>query len=805
MIKNYFKTAIRNLLKSKTFSAINIAGLAIGIASFLLIVNYLRFEYSFDDFNVKKDRIYRVPMTIRESGGKLQTFAFTYPALAPAIKKDFPEVEQAIRFRRQWGVVSHEDKKFIENGRIYYVDTSVFSAFTFNFENGSPATAFQDLNDAVITHSTAVKYFGKENPIGKILLYHNENYKVKAVIQDLPANSHIQFNLLLNYNKYIAMTDHAADSSWGWSDFYTYVLLKPHASASSLQSKMPAFAERYMGKFMKRDGFNIAFQIQPLKDIHLRSSYDYEMDGNGDLYYLKYLGIAALLILIIALVNYINLSTARSMERSKEVGLRKVVGATRAQLIRQFLTESFLINAMAIILGFIVFRISLPGFAELINRSVSNLQISDFSFWAIICIIFLLGSLLAGFYPAFVLSSFQPILSLKQGKASGKRGSNFLRQSLVVFQFTAAIMLIGGAIGFYKQLRYMSSKSLGVDINQTLVLQQTTNQDSSKTKSILAAIDQLRSIPGVKSVAASSDIPGNEVGSSTTFRRRASTNDKRMRIFGIDDHFIPQFALTMMAGRNFDRDKTPSADTNVTVNIILNETASRLLGFAKPADAIDQLLEGAGLHCKVVGVVNDYHQQSLQYNYDPIVFYPGQLNDMTDFSVRFETKNLEQLVAKAKSIWGNMFPQSPLQYFFADEYFNRQYSNDRLFSTILWLFTILAIVVASLGLFGLSLYTVSKRLKEISIRKVLGATAMQITAMITRDYLKLILFAGIVAIPAAYFILSNWLNDYAFHVEIGYWFLLLPMLLIGFIAILTVLYQSLKAAFTNPARNLRSE
>jgi putative ABC transport system permease protein len=568
---------------------------------------------------------------------------------------------------------------------------------------------------------------------------------------------------------------------------------------------MPAFAERYMGKFMKRDGFKVAFQIQPLKEIHLHSAYDYEMDGNGDLYYLKYLGIAALLILIIALVNYINLSTARSMERSKEVGLRKVVGATKAQLIRQFLTESFLINASAIILGFIIFRISLPGFAQLIDRSVSNLQIRDLSFWAITCLIFLLSSLLAGFYPAFVLSSFQPILTLKQGKSSGKQGSNFLRKSLVVFQFTAAIILIGGAIGFYRQLRYMSSKSLGVDIRQTLVLQQTINQDSSKTQSILAVIDQLRAIPGVQSVATSSDVPGNEVGSSTTFRKVSSTNDKRTRTFAIDDHFIPQFGLTVLAGRNFDKDKTPGTDTATPVSVILNETASRLLGFTRPEDAINQQLEGGGFHCKVVGVVNDYHQQSLQYNYDPIVFYPDQLINMTNFSVRFETKNLEQLVSKAKSIWSNMFPQSPLQYFFADEYFNRQYSNDHLFSTILWLFTILAIVVASLGLFGLSLYTVSKRIKEISIRKVLGASAIQITAMITRDYLKLILFAGFIATPAAYFLLSNWLNDYAFHIEIGYGLLLFPMLLISFIALLTVLYQSLNAAFTNPARNLRSE
>lgn len=542
-----------------------------------------------------------------------------------------------------------------------------------------------------------------------------------------------------------------------------------------------------------------------MKDIHLRSTYDYEMRGNGNLYYLKYLGIAALLILIIAMVNYINLSTARSLERSKEVGLRKVVGATKFQLIRQFLTESFLLNASGIVLGFLLFKISLAAFSQLINHQVSNLQTSDARFWIIIVLVFLLCSVLAGFYPSFVLSSFQPIQTLKQGRASGKRGSDFLRKSLVVFQFTAAILLIGGAIGFFRQLQFMSKRALGVDIKQTLVLNQSIGLDSSKAMNVAALMDQLRSLPGVVAVTGSTDVPGNEVGNSTTFRKQTETFDKRVRTLGIDEKFIPNYGLTMVAGRNIDKDLPAGSDTTKILSVILNETASHLLGFAKPADAINQFVDGGGYHCRVIGVVNDYHQQSLQYNYDPIVFYPEQGFNLSSFSLKLNTKNLDGILAKTKKIWSSLFPQSPFQYFFLDEYFNRQYENDKLFSTILWLFTILAIIIASLGLFGLSLYTVAKRTKEISIRKVLGATAAQITAMITKDYLKLIIYAGIVAIPAAYFLLSNWLNDYAFHIEIGYWFVLFPMLLISSIAIMTVLYQSLKAAFTNPAKNLRSE
>jgi len=807
MIKNYLVTAWRNLLKNKTFSAINVLGLAIGIAAFLLIINYLRFEYSFDDFNVKKDRIYRVPMVITETGGKPQTFAFTYPALAPAMKKDFPEVEEVVRFRRRWGVVQHGDQKIVENGLIYYVDRPVFKVFSFPFERGTPATAFTQLNDAVITHSTAEKYFGKEDPIGKALHYENEDFIVTAVLKDIPANSHLQFNILLNYEKYIQTTNGAANTSWGWSDFYTYVLLKPGTNANALQAKMPACADRYMGDRMKKDGFSAYFQIQPLKDIHTRSTYDYEMAGSGNLYYLKYLGIAALFILLIAIIYYINLSTAHSLERSKEVGVRKVVGATKSQLVRQFLAETFLMNLIGIVVGFFLFKLSLAPFSQLIGQNVSDLQTTSWQFWVMMSLVFVASTLLAGFYPAFVLSSFQPLQSLKSVAGFGgiKSSKNFFRKSLVVLQFAAAIILIGGAIGFYFQLRYMSTRSLGINIDQTLVLEQTLGLDSSKIKVVEAVINDLQKIPGVENVTASTDVPGNEVGSSSSFRLISSNDDKRCRTFGIDENFIPHFGLTVVAGRNFDKDKPAGADTSLPVSIIVNETAARILGFDKPADAISKIVTGAGFQCKIVGVMNDYHQQSLEYNFDPIVYYPEQHINMTNFSLKLHTGNLTQVLEQAKKTWNAAFPQSPLQFFFLDEYFNRQYKNDKLFSTILWWFTTLSIIVASLGLFGLSLYTVVKRMKEISIRKVLGASAMQIITLVTKDYIKLILIAGVVAVPIAYFLLQNWLKDYAFHIQIGLWFFLLPLALIVVIALVTVLYQSVKAAIANPVKSLRTE
>lgn len=807
MLKNYFKTAWRNMLKNKTFSAINVSGLAIGIAAFLLIVNYLRFEYSFDDFNAKKDRIFRVPMIISETDGKPQTFAFTYPALAPAMKKDFPEVEEAVRFRRRWGVVQRGDTKLVEEGTIYYVDPGVFDVFSFPFEKGNAATAFKQLNDAVITHSTAEKYFGKENPIGKTIHFNDEDYVVTAELKDVPANSHLQFNILLNYNKYIQSTNNNAATSWNWSDFYTYVLVKPGTDASALQAKMPAFAQRYKGDDMKKNGYTCSFQIEPLMDIHTRSSYDYEMMGSGDLSYLKYLGFAALFILLIAVVNYINLSTAHSLERSKEVGVRKVVGATKSQLVSQFLAETFMTNLLGILCGFLLFKLALPQFSTLINQSVTDLQTNSGLFWVIVFAVFIVSTLLAGFYPAFVLSSFAPIETLKStaGAVGTGKGGVLFRKSLVVFQFVAAIILIGGAIGFYSQLKFMSNRSLGININQTLVFQQTLSLDSSKTTAVEAAINELQKIPGVEHVTASTDVPGGEVGSSSAFRLLNSNEGKRCRTFGIDENFIPHFGLTVLAGRNFDKDKPAGNDTTQLLSVIINETAAKTFGFKNPADAVNATLTGAGFQCKVIGVMNDYHQQSLQFNFDPIVYYPEQHINMTNFSLKVRTSNLAAVTEKAKEVWSRIFPQSPLQFFFLDEFFNRQYNSDRLFSTILWWFTVLAIVAASLGLFGLSLYTVTKRSKEIGIRKVLGATVLQIITLITKDYVKLILIAGLVAVPVAYFLLRNWLADYAFHISPGLWFFLLPVALILVIALLTVLYQSLKAAAANPVKSLRTE
>ena len=808
MLRNFFLTAWRNLWKNKVFSAINIFGLSVGIAVFLLIANYLRFEYSYDDFQVNNNRLFRIPMKIAENGGKEQTFAFTYPAVAPALKKDVPEIEETVRFRKQWGVIKRGDVKLVENQGIFFVDRSVFKIFSFQFHRGNAAAALTGLNDVVLTQSTAKKYFGKEDPIGKTINYRNEEYIVKAILKDPPGNSHLRFNLLFNYVKYVQYAKSFgsdAEGSWGWSDYYTYVLLKPGTSPESVQAKLPAFAERYLGTDMKQKGYQLTFQLQPVTDIHLRSVYDYELSGNGNFTYLKYLAIAAFFILFIAWINYINLSTAKSFDRSKEVGLRKVIGATKFQLVRQFLAESTILTLLAVLLAVLIMKASLPFFSSLVEKQVDDLSATGWQFWVFAIGISFLGSLVAAFYPAFVLSSFRPIQALRlSGSGSSGHTRNFLRKFLVIVQFTAAIILIAGAIGYYSQLRFMSTRELGVDIDQTLVLNQNVSQDSSSLQSIQSFINDLESNSAIQTVTASTSVPGSEVGGSSSFNLKNSLAEKRCRVFGVDNKFIDAYGLSIVAGRAFTND-LPATDTSRLLNVILNETAVKVFGLATPQAALGQLLNGAGFHCKVIGVVKDYHQESLKQSFDPIVFYPDAEINFGNYSIKYTSNDPAAMVSFVKEKWNTRFPESPFQFFFLDQYFNEQYNNDQLFATVLSLFTVLAIIIASLGLFGLSLYTISKRNKEISIRKVLGATVMEITTLVTKDYMRLVLLAGIIAVPIAWWLLHNWLQDYAFHITIGWWFFLLPLAMISLIALLTVLYQSVRAAIANPVKSLRAE
>lgn len=806
MFRNYFKIALRNLLKQRVFSIVNILGLSFGMAASLIILNYLNFERSYDTFHDKADRIYRVPMQITENGGATQTFAFTYPPVATSMLQDFPEVEAAVRWRGQGGViqVGEDEQNYTEQGTLFFVDKSVFKVFSFPFAKGNAATALQGLNDIVITESTAKKYFGDAEPIGKTVHYRDEDYTVSAVLKDVPQNSHIQFTILFNFDNYIHLVETNGGrirDNWGWSDYYTYVLLKPGTDVAALQAKMPAFAERYKGADMKETNYTMQFDLEPLKDIHLKSSYDYEFPGNGNFKYLGFLAIAGALILIIAWINYINLSTARALDRSKEVGIRKVVGAFRHQLIRQFLAEALLVNVISVAIGIAIFQFSLPFFRELVGKDIPGFSLMNWQFWLALAAMFAIGSLLAGFYPAFVMSSFRPIQVLKGGTIleTGRSGKNLLRKVLVVGQFAAAIVLIAGVVGLYRQMQYMRQIDLGVNIDQTLVIQEVIFRDSTALLKVKSLLTELERQPGIVTASASTDIPGKEVGNSTTFWKKGTHNEKRARTLGVDTKFIDNYGLKIIAGREFGED----FGTEQT-NVILNETAVRILGFESPETAVGQQVTYSDGDLTIVGVLKDYHQESLRNDYDPIVFY-ANTGTWSFYSMKVNTGDMPKTLAAVEKTWKSYFPGSPYQSFFLDDFYNAQYKADQQFNTILWSFTILAIIVACLGLLGLSAFTLSKKSKEISVRKVLGASAGQIVSLVTKEYFALILIACAVALPLSYILMQRWLETYVFRIHIGWWFFVLPILGIVLIAAVTVSWQSLRAAAANPADALRSE
>ena len=695
---------------------------------------------------------------------------------------------------------------YLEPGLLFFVDRSVFDIFSFPFAKGNARTALKELNDVVLTETIAQKYFGGGEALGRTIRYQEEDYVVKAVLKDLPENSHIRFGILFNFDKYIQLVEAQGGrirDNWGWSDYYTYVLLKPGADVNTLRAKMPSFAERYKGEDMKATSYTMQFLLQPLNDIHLKSHYDYELQGNGNFKYLGFLAIAGFLILVIAWINYVNLATARALDRSKEIGIRKVVGAVRQQLIRQFLVEALLVNLVAIVLGLLIFQLSLPYFSELVGKKIPGLGLQNWSFWLALAGIFVAGSLLAGFYPAFVMSGFRPIQTLKSAALSetGKIGNNLLRKILVVGQFSAAIILVAVIMGLFQQMRYMQNLDLGVNIEQTLVVQETMPRDSLGLLKVKSYLQELERYPDILNTSASTDIPGKEVGNSTTFWRKNTRNEKRCRTLGVDEHFLDNYGLKIIAGRQFRENFASDAAQR---NIVLNETAARIIGFETPEAAIGQKVTYSDGDLTVVGVLKDYHQESLRNDYDPIVF-DASSNFWQYYSMKVNTSNMQETLAKVESTWKSYFPGNPFQYVFLDEFYDQQYQVDRQFNAILWCFTLLAIVVACLGLLGLSAFILAKRAKEISIRKVLGANIGQIVSLVTSEYFRLILIAGVVALPLAYVLMQQWLQSYVFRIQVGWWFFVLPILGVVLIAGLTVGWQSIRAAMANPVKSMRNE
>jgi putative ABC transport system permease protein len=813
MLSNYFYIAFRNITKRKGYALLNIAGLTIGMSCCLLIFHYVSYERSYDRFENNPGQVVRVRLDSYQKGVLAYKSATSYPAIGPAMKKDFPEVQQFCRLIDDNLLLSNDDqnKKFTEN-KGYYADPAAISMFNIRLLEGNAQTALLGPDKIILSASTARKYFGSENVLGKTLINRAgdkpEPFIVTGVYRDFPDNSHLILKYLVSYQTLARELTASGDSSnasetaWGWYDYYVYLRLNPGVDYKTLEAKMPAFTDRYINhqEWNKKNNHHDELHLIPLEDIHLYSNYNQEAEVNGNGRAVAFLFLIAIFIICIAWINYINLATARSVERAREVGVRKVLGALRQMLIRQFLVESLVLNLVSLILSLCLFFIFLYPFDHFTGRDQFTGVTLTAAYWLLFSGLFVIGTLVSGMYPAFVLSGFKPSVVLK-GSFKNSSGGLLLRKSLIVIQFVTSVVLIAGTMVVYRQLSFMRNQALGVNLQQTLILKgPQTLVDSLYQQTFQPFKSTVLQVPSISNIAASTSVPGDEIY-WTNGSRRLGSDQAGVTLYnlGIDYDFIPAYGIEMEAGRNFS-EKFGTDNKSV----ILNQKAALLLGFAKAADAVNQKIVRNNDTLTVAGVTADFHQLGLQKNIDPMILILRP-NASRFYSLKLAGGNTEKTISSLQQIWSRYFPKDPFEYFFLDESFGQQYKADMLFGTVFGIFAFVAILIACFGLLGLSAYNVLQRTKEIGIRKVMGASVNSILILLSRDFLKLILIALFLAIPAGWVIMNNWLEDYAFRIQIGWWVFAIAGFAALIIAVLTICIQALKAATTNPVQSLKTE
>ena len=807
MIKNYIKTAFRTLTKNKGFTAINVLGLALGLATCLLIVFYVFDELSYDRYNVNANRIYRVDEAIR-FGGNSNSYAVAPPILAATMKADFPEIEQVTRFRSRGGNLVKKGNQDIQENNMVYADPTIFNVFTLPMINGNPADALKEPHSVVINERTAKKYFNTTNAVGRMFTFNDTAlYKVTGVIKNIPKQSHFDFDFLIS----MSTLPESKQTVWFSSNFNTYILLRPGADYKALNSKMPDFFRIHAGpqlqsiihvsydQFLKGGNY-FKFNLTPLTNIHLHSNMIAELGGNGNIQYVYIFSAIAIFILLIACVNFMNLSTARSSNRAREVGVRKVLGSPRKYLIFQFLTESIIVTLISAIIAVVAAWLLLPAFNQLANKDLTvTPQILKWLVPVLAVIIIVIGGL-AGSYPAFFLSGFQPIDVLK-GKISAGFKGGFLRSFLVVFQFAISIFLIIGTLVIYNQLKYIQNKDLGYNRDHVLCIWNVYTL-GDKAKSFKHEVNQL---PGVQSSTLTSALPTTDYGNNSTIFKDPVIDQKRSLMtqeWTVDEDYIPTLGMKIKAGRNFSNQMPTDSSA-----VVINETAARMLEFRSPVNQIVYVPQDQNAKIlkpyHIIGVIKDFNFQSLRDNVSPLIFYYSE--DHGALSVRINSANIPALLDRVKAKWRDFSPNQQFNYSFMDKDFESMYRSEQRMGTISIIFTSLAIIIACLGLFGLAAYAAEQRTKEIGIRKVLGASMSTIIGMLSKDFIKLVLIAIVFASPLAWWAMNYWLQDFAYRQNIQWWVVAIAGTAAILIAFITISFQSIKAAITNPVKSLRSE
>ncbi|MDW7692433.1 ABC transporter permease [Flammeovirgaceae bacterium SG7u.111] len=801
MFKNHFKIAWRHIFKKKLYSFINITGLGVGMACCILILLYVKHELSYDQYHTNLHSIYRVLHAYKSQGEKGKpTNPEDYQVwgsapVGPALIKDFPEVESYFRFTSpsNW-LFEYEDKRFQEDN-IVFADSNAFEMFSWKMIAGDPATALDEPYSIVLTEKVAKKFFGEEDPIGKTLREGETAIKVTGVMENVPANSHFTFDGLVSMSTFRDFRPGIFDS-WGYVDFYTYFILQENASIANLKSKTSEFVDRYTGDWEDSD-YEITFE--PMADAYLHSEAARQPGETGSIANLTIFSSVALFILLIACINFINLSTSRSLERAKEVGIRKVVGARRYTLIGQFLSEFILLSLFAAALAMVLVVLLSPVLQDISGKPISYKSLLVWENLPIATGVILLIGLLAGSYPALLLSRFQPTKVLKGAfKSSG--GGIALRKGLVVFQFSLSIALMVGTAVVFSQLQYLRNHDLGFDQEQMVIVDFAWD---SEVKRQMDAIKQTYlSNPDVVSIASSRAVPGGFLPNAGTYIE-APDGTKTMyspTIYEIDQDFISNYKIELAAGRSFSRDfPMDSAQA-----LMINEAAAKMWGYSNPEDIVGKEFDQWGKSGTVIGVVKDFNYKSLHKSVEPLSlrYDPRSLRK---FSIKINSKDIPKTIAELEKTWDELVPHRPFLYSFLDDSFNKQYQADNRFGQIFGVFACIAILIACLGLFGLTAYTTSQRTKEIGIRKVLGASVGNIVALLSIGFLKLFFIALLIAIPLSWYVMTRWLEGFAYQVGLRVELFALAGIGTLSIALLTISWQSIKAALANPVKSLKSE
>lgn len=790
------RIAARNFKKDIWYSVLNILGLTIGITFSLFLIFYIRDELSFDRYNKKAERIFRIVSYIQERD-KNTNWTITQAPLAATLKKDYPEVEESARFlSKERTLFRNGDNNFYETG-VYYADSSIFKIFTYPFLQGDPVTALTEPNSIVISKSEADKYFGENKPvIGKTLRSVYDVYKVTGVMKDVPKNSHLRFDMLISWVT-LPKNYNGGNDNWGSFNNFTYVLLKPGTSSEAFNKKLVPMYEKYMAPLFAQFNVKMHYGVQSITEIHLHSKLENEPEEVGSMSYIWTFSAVAFFMLLIACINYMNLTTARSARRAREIGIRKVLGSNKKQLVFQFLSESVLTALAAVILSFLLVLLLLPAFNSISGKAFSWATLfQPFNIFLLLAIGLLTG-LVGGSYPAFYLSSFKPVSVLKGGLSKASGNIN-LRRTLVVLQFSTSMVMLICTWIIYAQLSYVRNKDVGFNKNQVMTI--TVNTGEDERGKINAMDNDFRSIAGVKNVGTGNNYPSSPNLNLNLFRVQTDSGyvDKAVNCYSIDENFLPVLNIPIVKGRNFET----LGDT--LHSIVVNQAMVKHFGWKEPIGMRVKFPgDTSGNYLEVIGVVKDFNQKSLYNPIEPLLFFFAPNGNM--IQLKMNTSELKTTIAKVGNTWKKYFPNLPFEYKFLDEDFNSQYAADQKRGKIFAAFSILTILITCLGLLGLTAFTTQQKQKEISIRRVMGASISQIVSLITVNYLWLALIAASIAFPVAYYFMSKWLKVFPYNNGISVLPFIISAIVIVFTSFLTVMFHSTKAALAKPANNLRTE